>query len=402
MEVTGEVADASRIASFLVSLDGADCTPPLDLGERKSFAFKLHPDTTRLEDGKHTLTVTAADAQGRSSTAAATFYTENRPPVIALTFEPNRVDQGRTLVVRLQSNRKLYDLTGKLWEQEFPFFKTDDGFVSIVGVRASCPPGDYPVEVTGFDAYDKPLSLKGTVSVTDGGYIQERITIAAADKKALFDPALEEKKMLEYRKVQTIITRVRQEQLWAGTFVVPAPGKVTSPFGTHRTFSTGGSERHMGIDIANKEGTPVRAANRGVVMLAEELLVRGKAVIIDHGRGVFTIYNHLSGITVKPGDAVEKGHVIGYIGSTGLATGPHLHWEMRVFRWVIDPMQWTTTSFTYRDAQAEAEAVAAAEAAYQRELARELPPPLEPTGGDLKAGEMLPDEGESKRNETGV
>ena len=391
LEITGAVADDSTLAEFTLTLDGADCTPALELGGRRGFNFRFKLDTARLADGRHELAVAAADERGNRADAAVAFYVENHPTVLELAFEPSRVDQGRVLVAKLDANKKLYDLEGELWDQKFPFYKTADGFASIVGVRASCPPGEYPVTVRGYDAYDEPLELKGTVTVADGGYIKEKIVIASAEKKKIFDAGLEEKKMLEYRKVQSIITRKRDEQLWAGAFVMPAKGRITSPFGTYRTFSTGGQERHLGVDVANKEGTPVRAANRGEAMLAEDLIVRGKAVIVDHGRGVFSIYNHLSAVAVAPGERVEKGQVIGYMGASGLATGSHLHWEMRVFKWVVDPLEWTKTTFTYRSPEEEATALQEVERGYEAALAAAPPEAREVAGGRLEAGELIPD-----------
>jgi murein DD-endopeptidase MepM/ murein hydrolase activator NlpD len=391
MEIAGVVADDSELKEFTVALDGADCTPDFELGKRRTLRFRFTLETARLRDGRHGLALAAADARGNRARADVTFYVENHPTVVELSFEPNRVDQGRVLAVRLNANKKLYDLEGEFWEQKFPFYKAGDGFKSIVGVRASCPPGEYPVVVTGYDAYDEPLELKGTLTVLDGGYIKEKIIIAAPEKKKIFDPALEEKKILEYRKIQGIITRRRDEQLWAGPFAMPAPGRITSPFGTYRTYSTGHKERHIGTDIANKEGTPIRAANRGVVMLAEELIVRGKTVIVDHGRGVFSIYNHLSAVAVEPGQKLEKGEVLGYMGSTGLATGPHVHWEMRVFKWVVDPIEWTKVVYTYRSAEEEEKAQEDVERGYQAALAAAPPEAKESEGGRLEPGELIPD-----------
>jgi len=391
MEIAGVVADESELKEFTVALDGADCTPRLELGKRRTLKFRFTLKTARLKDGRHDLAVAAADARGNRARADVTFYIENHPTVVELTFEPNRVDQGRVLVVRLNANKRLYDLEGEFWEQKFPFYKAGGGFTSIIGVRASCPPGEYPVAVTGYDAYDEPLELKGTLTVRDGGYVEETVVIDAPEKKKIFDPALEEKKILEYRKVQSIITRRRDEQLWAGAFAMPVLGRITSPFGTYRTYSTGHAERHIGVDVANKERTPVRAANRGVVMLAEELIVRGNTVIVDHGRGVFSIYNHLSAVAVEPGQELEKGEVLGYIGSTGLATGPHLHWEMRVFKWVVDPVEWTKAAFTYRSPEEEERVQEDVERGYQAALAAAPPEPKESEGGRLKPGELIPD-----------
>jgi murein DD-endopeptidase MepM/ murein hydrolase activator NlpD len=99
------------------------------------------------------------------------------------------------------------------------------------------------------------------------------------------------------------------------------------------------------MDIAGDTGAPVSASNRGKVVLAEDLKVRGGAVIIDHGMGVYSAYYHLSAIKVKKGQMVEKGQVVGLVGSEGLSTGPHLHWEMRVTGKAIEPKLWTQRTF---------------------------------------------------------
>jgi murein DD-endopeptidase MepM/ murein hydrolase activator NlpD len=100
------------------------------------------------------------------------------------------------------------------------------------------------------------------------------------------------------------------------------------------------SAPHLGVDLAVPAGTPVIAAADGRVALAEGLRVRGNAVVIDHGLGVYTAYYHLSQIRVQPGQEVRAGDLLGLAGSTGLATGPHLHWELRVFGVPADPLGW--------------------------------------------------------------
>src|SRR5207247_2873809 len=96
-----------------------------------------------------------------------------------------------------------------------------------------------------------------------------------------------------------------------------------------------------GADIAAAEGEIVRAANSGIVRLAEPLPLSGDTVIVDHGMGILTFYMHMSAIDVTPGEIVQRGAVVGRVGSTGLATGPHLHWGVRVNGVYVDPLLWT-------------------------------------------------------------
>jgi murein DD-endopeptidase MepM/ murein hydrolase activator NlpD len=116
-----------------------------------------------------------------------------------------------------------------------------------------------------------------------------------------------------------------------------APGSASSGFGM-RTHPIDGVEKfHTGIDLRGKEGTPILAAADGVVRSAGTRGGYGNAVEIDHGNGVTTLYGHASELGVKPGDHVEKGQEIGEVGMTGRATGPHLHFEVRVEGKPVDP-----------------------------------------------------------------
>jgi murein DD-endopeptidase MepM/ murein hydrolase activator NlpD len=102
---------------------------------------------------------------------------------------------------------------------------------------------------------------------------------------------------------------------------------------------------HTGHDYGADAGTPILAPNAGTVALAEPLQVRGNVVILDHGLGVFSAFWHLSRIDVEAGQIVSQGEVVGLVGNTGLSTGPHLHWEMRVLGVPVDPVQWTKRTF---------------------------------------------------------
>ncbi len=98
---------------------------------------------------------------------------------------------------------------------------------------------------------------------------------------------------------------------------------------------------HHGTDFAVDEGTPIAASNSGRVAFADDLPIRGLSVILDHGGGVFTAYHHLSEASVVEGQFVSIGDLVGFVGSSGLATGPHLHWELVVGGVEVDPMLWT-------------------------------------------------------------
>lgn len=134
----------------------------------------------------------------------------------------------------------------------------------------------------------------------------------------------------EREMIGEALSVVTDDWLWDGSFTWPRPHRVTSPFGQRRVFNGELRSRHWGLDLAGRQGAPVRAAARGRVVLAHHLYYAGNTVFLDHGHGVITGYSHLSRIEVAVGDTVDSGQVLGRVGATGRVTGPHLHWTLRV------------------------------------------------------------------------
>jgi murein DD-endopeptidase MepM/ murein hydrolase activator NlpD len=125
---------------------------------------------------------------------------------------------------------------------------------------------------------------------------------------------------------------------FAQAFAWPVEGRISGRFGSGRVYNGRPGGGHSGMDIAATEGTPVRAPADGVVTLAGDLYITGGTLLLDHGHGVSSNFLHLSRIDVAVGDTVEQGQVIGAVGSTGRATGPHLHWGMNWFDVRVDPL----------------------------------------------------------------
>ena len=132
-----------------------------------------------------------------------------------------------------------------------------------------------------------------------------------------------------------------------GPFQMPIPNTaVTAPYGDGRSYNDGPVDIfHTGVDLAGGVGTPVHAPAAGVVVFNDPLNLRGNGLIIDHGLGVMTAYFHLSESYVNVGDEVDIGQIIAGVGSTGLSSGPHLHWDLRIMDVPVDGLQWTTESF---------------------------------------------------------
>jgi murein DD-endopeptidase MepM/ murein hydrolase activator NlpD len=146
-----------------------------------------------------------------------------------------------------------------------------------------------------------------------------------------------------HQHIAQVCARSQPNQLWSGPFVRPATAPEAA-YADRRVYSYQGQEIdrqvHLGVDLASLAAAPVQAAGSGVVVLAEELGIYGNCVVIDHGQGVFSLYGHMSQLSVAAGQQVATGQVIGNTGSTGLAGGDHLHFSMLVSGVFVNPIEW--------------------------------------------------------------
>ena len=122
-------------------------------------------------------------------------------------------------------------------------------------------------------------------------------------------------------------------------FIMPVEGIISGVYGSQRILNGKPRWPHYGIDIAAKKGTPIKSSGRGVVTMAEKnLYYTGGTIIMDHGHGISTIYSHLENLLVSVGDQIDRGDIIGTVGSTGRSTGPHLDFRVNWFQTRLDPM----------------------------------------------------------------
>eukprot|EP00899_Mesostigma_viride_P008387 jgi/Mesvir1/1754/Mv11891-RA.1 len=201
---------------------------------------------------------------------------------------------------------------------------------------------------------DEPRVVKVTVEVRDGRHNRRHVTFVAVKKKDFpvqhiwLGPS---KAPLigtrtESGRISSVVATRSSEQLWRGPFVVPSDGVVTTEYGLQRTYN-GEYARgyyHRGVDYGADKGKPVVAPSGGRVILRglekEGFPLTGNVVGIDHGHGVVSILMHLDSIATTEGKMVQAGELIGTVGDTGIATGPHLHWGLFVGGECVDPKQW--------------------------------------------------------------
>ncbi|HET9283829.1 MAG TPA: M23 family metallopeptidase [Candidatus Angelobacter sp.] len=135
-------------------------------------------------------------------------------------------------------------------------------------------------------------------------------------------------------------------RLAAAPTLWPVMGRITGSFGERIDPFSGEGAFHRGVDISSEIGTRVIAPADGIVRFADFMNGYGRAVMIDHGNGISTLYGHLSGFAVTPGQMVRRGDTLGYVGQSGRSTGPHLHYEVRIFNTPVNPYKYLRFSLT--------------------------------------------------------
>lgn len=152
----------------------------------------------------------------------------------------------------------------------------------------------------------------------------------------------------DQKKIDLARSKSEPTFLFRGPFVKPIEGILTTPYGYTRYVNGKYDSSHMALDLAAKEGTPIKATNDGVIALAETLYLTGNAIYIDHGMELFSQYAHLSELRVKVGDRVKQGDIIGLVGTTGFSTGPHLHFTFWAHNIQANPdLFFNTTPFQW-------------------------------------------------------
>jgi hypothetical protein len=204
---------------------------------------------------------------------------------------------------------------------------------ALLGVDVERKPGSVALVVT--PEGKPPCAL--AVEVKAGEFVVKELRVP--DRYVELNPHDLERAQKEAARLEAVFSTAGPDRLWTGPFRLPLRGLPPSDnFGQHRVLNGEPRSFHTGVDFPAASGTPVRAAQKGRVALAEPLFFSGRTVVVDHGLGLYSFYGHLSAIAVTAGQAVAEGAIIGRVGATGRATGPHLHWSVRLNGARVNPL----------------------------------------------------------------
>ncbi len=208
---------------------------------------------------------------------------------------------------------------------------TIDGKTSaLVGIPLSSKPGEHYIEIRDLNSLQKKF-----FRVEDKQYTTQHITIE--NKRKVNPYASDWDRILAEKERKNIARNQYSKQPVDVDFIRPVEGINTGSYGRRRVFNGQPRRPHSGMDFAAPQGSPVLAPSAGRVIELGDFFFSGKLVYLDHGQGLISLFAHLSEIDVELGEQVKKGQLVGKVGATGRATGPHLHWSLGMNGSWIDP-----------------------------------------------------------------
>jgi murein DD-endopeptidase MepM/ murein hydrolase activator NlpD len=235
--------------------------------------------------------------------------------------------QGEVLLVTVPASDASANVTGRFLSRQISFFRNGEGYAGLIGIDLEDPPGAHELTVELRSGVEH-RQLSYSILVIKEKFPVQHLTLPK-DKVDLDETSLVRVKA-EQEQVRSVLEAVSVRRLWNGGFIEPVSGTSTGAFGRLRIINGQSKSPHNGEDIAAPMGTDVVAIGDGVARLTVDHFFAGKGLFVDHGLGLYSMYFHLSELLVRDGEHVTKGQAIGKVGASGRASGPHLHWAVRV------------------------------------------------------------------------
>ncbi len=308
---------------------------------------KRHPYGSRMDRPIRSLSALVAAflvfCLGLASAAPAAGPSDPDPAPLRIVLTPDEPQTGDAVLVEVECRSGTScppDVRLSWSEQEIPLFphplRGPSFRAGLLAVPLSARPGEALLEAS-WTLSERRRGFRFPFRIRPGSFAEEALRV---DPRHVRPSAKDLQRIRREREeLERIYAAGAPGPLWeGGGFSVPVPGEVSGAFGTRRLFNGELVSRHNGVDFRAASGDPVAVAGSGVVRLGKELFYSGNAVIVDHGAGVFTSYSHLSRIEVTPGQRVARNEILGRVGATGRATGPHLHWGVKLNGVSVNPI----------------------------------------------------------------
>jgi hypothetical protein len=279
------------------------------------------------------------------------YFSPPDQPLLPVIHSPGHAGQGNVCCALVALPEELDFLKLELLDEELVLRLRADGFALehqgemrlwsvLLGLPSDLPGGAYTLRLEGVRG-GRRFQLLAPLEVREVSFGFEALELSRGLGALLTED--EERRLKEAARLHELLQSARPGALFhTGSFTGPLKESVpTAFFGDRREYVFAGGKKtasiHNGTDLASPAGTEVRTCGSGQVVLASSRLVSGNSVVIEHLPGVYSLYFHLQELNVREKDLVVQGQVLGTVGSTGLATGAHLHWELRVSGVAVNP-----------------------------------------------------------------
>ena len=336
------------------------------------FSFDLNPSELRLTDGEALLRVAVWDnswrrmGKGNHNYQEKAVIIDTRPPEIEVLSRAHNVSMGGAGLVVYRLSEYCPGSTVAVGEQTYPGYvaNPDDPTLHLAYFAvADTQKKGTRVYIQTVDPAGNDAQRELKVNIRNRRFRNDRINLSKRwlEKKMpdfAGEPGLDPEASLldqylyinrnvrqaNYEQITGVTANSTDRKMWSGSFMRLPKSATRARFGDRRVYRYGkrtvDKQRHLGIDLASVSNAEIPAANSGMVAFTGDVGIYGKTVIIDHGFGVFSLYSHLSSISVQPEQEVNKGDIIGRTGTTGLAGGDHLHFSMLVHQTFVSPVEW--------------------------------------------------------------
>ncbi|MFN2342635.1 MAG: M23 family metallopeptidase [Desulfonatronovibrio sp.] len=330
--------------------------------------FNMALEIPRLGQGEFDVVINALDrsivnwGKGNHVTLSKTMIYDDRPPVISVLTTSHNLNQGGSGLIRYELSKEVEKTGVVLGDYFFPAFEQPDGsYHCLFAFPHDADTGsDIPrvmamdlagnEQVSGFNYHVNARNFKNDRLNIGDNFLRsqmpqfERDFTDENDPFQMFLKVNRELRALNRAKVEEIAQRTSPILDFNGVFMRKPNSAQMAGFADRRTYYYQDREIdrqiHLGVDLASVAQAPVPAANKGQVVFTGSIGIYGQTVVVDHGIGLQTLYAHLSSIDVQEGQMVSKGESVGHTGTTGLAVGDHLHFEVIVSGISVNPVEW--------------------------------------------------------------
>lgn len=334
--------------------------------------IRIEPAALGLTDGEAILRTVVSDYSWRDWWKGNKIYAETNvvidthPPEIELLSHTHNINQGGAGLVIFRTSEDCSKSGVQVGDNFYPghtgFFKAPNVYLAFIAlgyqqgtdtaifVSVADLAGNHARSGLNYHLRRKVFKQE-RLNLTDG-FLKQKMPnfssqISPEPNSSLVDKFLKVNRDLReanYQKIVEVCRNTDPKIHWQGDFLRLPKSATRARFADHRIYMYKGSEIdrqvHLGIDLASVAHSPIPAANAGIVIFAESLGIYGKAVIVDHGFGLFSMYGHLSHIGVEVGDRISRGDILGRTGISGLAGGDHLHFSMLIHHTFVNPVEW--------------------------------------------------------------